>query len=59
MNILVIDGQGGALGARVVKQILSEFDNIELTVIGSGRQKLEKLSSSLIIILLIHTLQKK
>lgn len=36
MNITVIDGQGGALGARVVKEILAEFDNIELSVVGTN-----------------------
>ena len=36
MNIVVIDGQGGALGARVVKEILAEFDNIELSVVGTN-----------------------
>lgn len=36
MNIVVIDGQGGALGARVVKEILAEFDNIELNVVGTN-----------------------
>ena len=36
MNITVIDGQGGALGARVVKEILAEFDNIDLSVVGTN-----------------------
>lgn len=36
MNIVVIDGQGGALGARMVKEILAEFDNIELSVVGTN-----------------------
>ncbi len=36
MNIVVIDGQGGALGARVVKEILAEFDNIELCAVGTN-----------------------
>lgn len=36
MNITVIDGQGGALGARVVKEILAEFDNIELSAVGTN-----------------------
>lgn len=36
MNITVIDGQGGALGARVVKEILAEFDSISLSVVGTN-----------------------
>lgn len=34
MNILVIDGQGGQLGAQIVKSILSDFPDIDLTAIG-------------------------
>ena len=36
MNITVIDGQGGALGARVVKEILAEFEGVELSVVGTN-----------------------
>ena len=36
MNITVIDGQGGALGAKLVKEILSEFDDINLSVVGTN-----------------------
>ncbi|MBQ4561702.1 MAG: DUF3842 family protein [Clostridia bacterium] len=36
MNITVIDGQGGALGARMVKEILAEFEGIELSAVGTN-----------------------
>ena len=36
MNIVVIDGQGGQLGAQLVKEILSELENINLTAIGTN-----------------------
>ncbi|MBQ3183694.1 MAG: DUF3842 family protein [Clostridia bacterium] len=36
MKIVVIDGQGGALGARMVKEILAEFEGIELSVVGTN-----------------------
>ncbi len=36
MNIIVIDGQGGQLGAQLVKEILSRFENISLTAIGTN-----------------------
>ena len=36
MKIVVIDGQGGALGAKLVKEILSEFDDINLSVVGTN-----------------------
>ncbi len=36
MNIVVIDGQGGQLGAQLVKEILSQFQNINLTAIGTN-----------------------
>ena len=36
MNIVVIDGQGGALGARVVKEILAELEGVELSVVGTN-----------------------
>ena len=34
MNITVIDGQGGALGARLVKEISAQIPEAVLTVIG-------------------------
>ena len=36
MNITVIDGQGGQLGAQLVKEIASKFKNIDLTAIGTN-----------------------
>ena len=36
MNIVVIDGQGGQLGAQLVKEILAKFNDIELTAIGTN-----------------------
>lgn len=36
MNILVIDGQGGQLGAQLVKEITANFQNIHLTAIGTN-----------------------
>ena len=36
MRIVVIDGQGGALGARMVKEILAEFEGIELSAVGTN-----------------------
>jgi len=36
MNVVIIDGQGGQLGARLVKEILSGFSDIELTAIGTN-----------------------
>ena len=36
MNILVIDGQGGQLGAQLVKEITARFKEISLTVIGTN-----------------------
>ena len=36
MNITVIDGQGGALGARLVKEISAHIPEAELTVIGTN-----------------------
>ena len=34
MNVVVIDGQGGHLGAGLVKEILEKFPKIRLTAIG-------------------------
>lgn len=36
MNITIIDGQGGQLGAQLVKEITARFANIELTAIGTN-----------------------
>lgn len=36
MNIVVIDGQGGQLGAQLVKEISGRFKNIQLTAIGTN-----------------------
>lgn len=36
MNILIIDGQGGQLGAQLVKEILSQLPNASLTAIGTN-----------------------
>ena len=35
MNILVMDGQGGRLGAQLVRNILERFPQAELTAIGT------------------------
>lgn len=36
MKILVIDGQGGQIGAQLVKEITANFNNINLTAIGTN-----------------------
>ncbi len=36
MNITIIDGQGGHLGAQLVKAIVSQFPQAELTAIGTN-----------------------
>ena len=36
MNITVIDGQGGQLGAQLVKEITSRFPDIQLFAIGTN-----------------------
>ena len=36
MNVVVIDGQGGQLGAQLVKEIFASFPNIDLTAIGTN-----------------------
>ena len=36
MNILIIDGQGGQLGAKLVKEISEEFPSASLTAIGTN-----------------------
>ena len=36
MNITIIDGQGGRLGAQLVKEITTRFPDTELTAIGTN-----------------------
>ena len=36
MNVVIIDGQGGQLGAQLVKEINNQFQNVTLTAIGTN-----------------------
>ena len=36
MNILVIDGHGGQIGAQIIKEIIAQFKNIKVTAIGTN-----------------------
>ena len=36
MNITIIDGQGGQLGAQLVREISAQFPTLELTAIGAN-----------------------
>ena len=36
MNVVVIDGQGGQLGAQLMKEILAQFPEIRLTAVGTN-----------------------
>lgn len=36
MNIVIIDGQGGQLGAQLVREITVQFPNITVTAIGTN-----------------------
>lgn len=36
MNITIIDGQGGQIGAQLIKEILAQFQNITVTAIGTN-----------------------
>jgi hypothetical protein len=36
MNIVIIDGQGGQLGAQLVKEISAQFPNEKITAIGTN-----------------------
>ena len=36
MNIVVIDGQGGQVGAQLIKEICANFQNINLTAVGTN-----------------------
>lgn len=36
MNVVIIDGQGGQLGAQLVKEITAKFSDITVTAIGTN-----------------------
>ena len=36
MEILIIDGQGGQLGAQLIKEVLSRFKDISITAVGTN-----------------------
>lgn len=36
MNILVIDGQGGHLGAQLIKEIIGKFKDLTVTAVGTN-----------------------
>ena len=36
MNIVIIDGQGGQLGAQLVKEVSSKFETVTVTAIGTN-----------------------
>lgn len=36
MNILVIDGQGGQVGGQLIKSLLSHFENMNITAVGTN-----------------------
>jgi flavorubredoxin len=36
MNIVIIDGQGGQLGAQLIKEITAQFPNKRITAIGTN-----------------------
>ena len=36
MNVLIIDGQGGQLGAQLVKEINAQFPNVSITAVGTN-----------------------
>ena len=36
MNVTIIDGQGGQLGAQLVREISTQFENVNLTAIGTN-----------------------
>lgn len=36
MNVVIIDGQGGQLGAQLVKEITAQFSNVTLIAIGTN-----------------------
>lgn len=37
MNLLIIDGQGGQLGAQIIKAIKARFYNIDITAVGTNQ----------------------
>ena len=36
MNVVVVDGQGGLLGAQLIKEILSSISGVQITAIGTN-----------------------
>ena len=36
MNILIIDGQGGQLGAQLVKEVVSRYGDVQVTAVGTN-----------------------
>ena len=36
MKILVIDGQGGQLGAQLIKEVTARFSEVEITAVGTN-----------------------
>ena len=36
MNVLIIDGQGGKIGAQLVREITEKFTNVNITVVGTN-----------------------
>ena len=36
MNVTIIDGQGGQLGAQLVKEIVTGFPRVNLTAVGTN-----------------------
>lgn len=36
MNILIMDGQGGQLGAQLVKEITARFSEVQITAVGTN-----------------------
>ena len=36
MNVVIIDGQGGQLGAQLVKEIITQFSSVDVMAIGTN-----------------------
>ncbi|MBR2861197.1 MAG: DUF3842 family protein [Clostridia bacterium] len=36
MHVVVVDGQGGKLGAQIIKEIVSQFELVEITAVGTN-----------------------
>ena len=36
MNVLIIDGQGGQLGSQIIKGIINQYPDIDLTAVGTN-----------------------